>query len=185
MPGRGRADVKVHHTTIACVRRDGKTAMAGDGQVSFENTIMKQGSRKVQRLSGGKVLAGYAGSAADALTLVERLEAKLEQHGGNLERAGLELVKEWRTDRVLRRLEALLVVADARQMFLISGGGDMIRPDEDILAIGSGGGYALAAARALLAHTSLSAEEVAREALRIASTICVFTNDQVTVETLG
>ena len=122
--------MRVHHTTIVCVRRDGKTAIAGDGQVSFENTIMKQTSRKVQRLAGGKVLVGYAGGAADALTLMERLEAKLDQYGANLERAGFELVKEWRTDRVLRRLEAMLVVADATSMFLISGGGDMIRPDE-------------------------------------------------------
>lgn len=177
--------MKIHHTTICCVRRDGRTAIGGDGQVSFENTIMKQGSRKVQRLAGGKVLTGYAGAAADALTLMERLEAKLEQHGANLERAGLDLVKEWRTDRMLRRLEALLVVANAQHMFLISGAGDMIRPDEDVIAVGSGGGYALAASRALLKHTTLSAEEIVREALRIASGICVFTNDQVTVETLG
>lgn len=177
--------MKVRHTTIVCVRRDGKTAMAGDGQVSFENTIMKAGSRKVQRLAGGKVLAGYAGAAADALSLMERLEAKLDQYGANLERAGFELVKEWRTDRVLRRLEALLVVADAGQMFLISGGGDMIRPDEEVIAVGSGGGYALAAARALMQHTHLGAEEIAREALTIAASICVFTNDRVTVETLG
>lgn len=176
--------MKVHHTTVVCVRRGGKTAMAGDGQVSFENTIVKHGSRKVQRLAGGKVLAGYAGAAADALTLMERLEAKLDQYAGNLERAGFELVKEWRTDRVLRRLEALLVVADARQMFLISGAGDMIRPDEDLIAVGSGGGYAHAAAAALMRHTTLSAEEIAREALRIAASICVFTNDVITVETL-
>ncbi|NLC57181.1 MAG: ATP-dependent protease subunit HslV [Armatimonadetes bacterium] len=177
--------MKIHHTTVVCVRREGKTAIAGDGQVSFENTIMKQGSRKVQKLAGGKILAGYAGAAADALTLMERLEAKLDQYGSNLERAGLELVKEWRTDRVLRRLEALLVVADARQMFLISGAGDMIRPDEDLIAVGSGGGYARAAAVALMQHTQLGAEEIAREALRIASGICVFTNDNISVETLG
>jgi len=177
--------MKVHSTTIVCVRRDGKTAIGGDGQVTFENTIMKEGSRKVQRLGGGKVLAGYAGAAADALTLMERLEGKLDQYAANLERAGFELVKEWRTDRVLRRLEALLVVADQKQMFLISGGGDMIRPDEDVIAVGSGGGYALAAARALLKHTSLGAEEIVREALGIASSICVFTNDHITIETLG
>ncbi|HOJ19966.1 MAG TPA: ATP-dependent protease subunit HslV [Armatimonadota bacterium] len=177
--------MKVHHTTIVCVRRDGKTAIAGDGQVTFENTIMKQGSRKVQRLAGGKVLAGYAGAAADALTLMERLEAKLDQYAANLERAGFELVKEWRTDRVLRRLEALLVVADERGMFVISGGGDMIRPDGDVIAVGSGGGYALAAARALMKHTSLSAEEIAREALGIAASICVYTNENITVELLG
>jgi ATP-dependent HslUV protease subunit HslV len=177
--------MRVHHTTIVCVRRDGKTAIAGDGQVSFDHTIMKHSSRKVQKLAGGKVLAGYAGAAADALTLMQRLEAKLEQYGANLERAGFELVKEWRTDRVLRRLEALLVVADARQMFLISGGGDMIRPDEDVIAVGSGGGFALAAARAMLAHTQLGAEEIAREALMISASICVFTNDKVVVETLG
>ncbi len=177
--------MKIHHTTVVCVRREGKTAIAGDGQVSFETTIMKQGSRKVQKLAGGKILAGYAGAAADALTLMERLEAKLDQYGSNLERAGLELVKEWRTDRVLRRLEALLVVADARQMFLISGAGDMIRPDEDLIAVGSGGGYARAAAVALMQHTQLGAEEIAREALRIASGICVFTNDNISVETLG
>ena len=177
--------MKVHHTTIVCVRRDGKTAIAGDGQVTFENTIMKQGSRKVQRLAGGKVLAGYAGAAADALTLMERLEAKLDQYAANLERAGFELVKEWRTDRVLRRLEALLVVADERGMFVISGGGDMIRPDGDVIAVGSGGGYALVAARALMKHTSLSAEEIAREALGIAASICVYTNENITVELLG
>ena len=177
--------MKVHHTTIVCVRRDGKTAIAGDGQVTFENTIMKQGSRKVQRLAGGKVLAGYAGAAADALTLMERLEAKLDQYAANLERAGFELVKEWRTDRVLRRLEALLVVADERGMFVISGGGDMIRPDGDVIAVGSGGGYALAAACALMKHRSLSAEEIAREALGIAASICVYTNENITVELLG
>ena len=177
--------MKVHHTTIVCVRRDGKTAIAGDGQVTFENTIMKQGSRKVQRLAGGKVLAGYAGAAADALTVMERLEAKLEQYAANLERAGFELVKEWRTDRVLRRLEALLVVADEHGMFVISGGGDMIRPDGDVIAVGSGGGYALAAARALMKHTSLGAEEIAREALGIAASICVYTNENITVELLG
>lgn len=177
--------MKVHHTTIVCVRRDGKTAIAGDGQVTFENTIMKQGSRKVQRLAGGKVVAGYAGAAADALTLMERLEGKLDQYAANLERAGFELVKEWRTDRVLRRLEALLVVADERSMFVISGGGDMIRPDGDVIAVGSGGGYALSAARALMKHTSLGAEEIAREALATAATICVFTNESITVEVLG
>ncbi|MBM3501372.1 MAG: ATP-dependent protease subunit HslV [Armatimonadetes bacterium] len=171
-------------TTIVAVRRDGKLAFAGDGQVTVGDTVLKRTAQKVRRMSDDKVLAGYAGSAADALSLFERLERKLEEYSGNLPRACLELVKDWRTDRALRRLEALLVVGDANDLLLVSGTGDLIRPDEDVLAIGSGGGYALAAARMLLRHTDLPAAEIAREALLAAAEICVYTNDALTVEVL-
>jgi len=176
--------MKVHATSVVAVRKDDCIAMASDGQVSIEHTIFKAGARKVQRLYDGQVLAGFAGSAADALTLFEKFEGKLQEYKGNLQRAALELVKDWRTDRVLRRLEALLVVGDAEYLYLISGSGDLIQPDEDVIGIGAGGGYAQAAGLALLHHSSLSAAEIAREAIRIASHICVFTNDQITVETL-
>lgn len=159
--------------------------MAGDGQVSLGNAIMKTGARKVRRLHGGNVLAGFAGASADAFTLFEKFESKLEQYGGNLTRASVELAKEWRTDRVLRRLEALLVVASSQSLLLISGSGDIIEPDEPVIAIGSGGNYALAAARALLAHSSLSARAIAEESMRIAASICVYTNDQLVVEELA
>jgi ATP-dependent HslUV protease subunit HslV len=165
-----------HGTTVVAVRRDGRLALAGDGQVSVGDTILKRTAQKVRRMCDDKVLAGYAGSAADALSLFERLEKKLDEYSGNLPRACLELVKEWRTDRVLRRLEALLIVGDAN---------DLIRPDEDVLAIGSGGGYALAAARMLLRHTDLPADEIARAALLAAAEICVYTNDELTLEVLG
>lgn len=172
-------------TTIVAVRRDGHVAVAGDGQVTFGNsTIMKHGARKVRRLHGGRVLAGFAGSVADAITLFEKFEGKLEEYHGNLQRAAVELAKEWRLDRMLRRLEALLVVANCDQVLIISGSGEVIEPDDQVAAIGSGGPYALAAARALLKHTELSAREVAKEALGIAAGICVFTNDQITVEEL-
>jgi len=177
--------MNVHSTTVIAVRRDGKTALAGDGQVSIEQTIIKQTATKVQRLAAGKVLAGYAGSAADAMTLFERFESKLDEHKGNLARAALELVKDWRTDRALRRLEALLLIADQDELFLISGNGDLIRPDGDVIGIGSGGGYAQAAAMALLKHSALSAEQIACEAIRVAASICVHTNDRITVEVLG
>jgi len=176
--------MKVHATSVVAVRKDGCVAMASDGQVSVENTIFKSGARKVQRLYEGRVLAGFAGSAADAITLFEKFEGKLDEYKGNMQRAARELVREWRTDRVLRHLEALLIVADTEHVYLVSGAGDLIEPDEDVVGIGSGGAYAQAAGLALVQHSALSAEEIAREAIRIASRICVFTNDQVTVETL-
>ncbi|HHY60436.1 MAG TPA: ATP-dependent protease subunit HslV [Clostridia bacterium] len=175
----------MHATTIIGVRKDGQVAMAGDGQVTFGNSmIMKQQARKVRKLYQGKVLAGFAGAVADAFTLFDKFEAKLEAYHGNLYRAAVELGKEWRSDRVLRRLEALLLVADLERMLIISGSGEIIEPDEAVAAIGSGGGFALAAGKALLRHTNMPAEEIAREALRIASSICVYTNDHITVETL-
>jgi len=172
-------------TTILSVRRDGHVAMAGDGQVTLDHVVMKEGSRKVRTLRGGAVLAGFAGGAADALSLFTRFEAKLDEYHGNLERAAVELVRDWRTDRVLRRLEALLAVADVKRTFLLGGTGDLIEPDDGVLAIGSGGACALAAARALLAHTSMSASEISREALRIAAGIDIYTNDRITVEEIG
>jgi ATP-dependent HslUV protease subunit HslV len=172
-------------TTIVAVRRAGCVAVAGDGQVTFGNaTIMKHGARKVRRLHAGRVVAGFAGSVADAFTLFEKFESRLEEYHGNLQRAAVELAKEWRMDRVLRRLEALLVVANSDKVLIISGSGEVIEPDDDVAAIGSGGPYALAAARALIAHSDLSARDVAMEALKIASRICVYTNDQITVEEL-
>lgn len=175
---------KIRSTTILSVRRDGKVAVAGDGQVSLQNTIMKANARKVRRLYNDKVIAGFAGSTADAFTLFSRFEAKLEQYHGQLQRAAVELGKEWRTDKYLRNLEALLIVADASTSLLISGSGDVIEPDDGLLAIGSGAPYALAAARALLRHTTLSAREVAQEAMQIAGEICVFTNDKILIEEL-
>lgn len=172
-------------TTILSVRRDGKVAMAGDGQVTLDRVVMKDGARKVRTLGDGSVLVGFAGSAADAFSLFSRFEGKLEEYRGNLERAAVELVREWRTDRVLRRLEALLAAADAKRTFLLGGTGDLIEPDDGILAIGSGGASALAAARALRAHTSLSASEIARESLLIAAGIDIYTNDTITVEEIG
>ncbi len=171
-------------TTILAVRRNGRVAVAGDGQVTVGEAKLKRRANKVRRLAGGSVLAGFAGAAADAFTLFERFEAKLEQYHGNLARAAVELAKEWRTDRLLRRLEALLVVADAERTLVVSGSGEVIEPDDDAMAIGSGGSYALAAARALLAHSSLSAVEIAREGLRIASDICIYTNAEILVEEL-
>jgi len=159
--------------------------MAGDGQVSLGQTIMKGQARKVRRLANGKVVAGFAGATADAFTLLDRFEGKLEQHRGNLARAAVELAKEWRTERYLQKLEAMLVVMDETSTLLVSGTGDVIEPDEGVIAIGSGGSYALAAARALLRHTELSAADVARESLRIASEICVYTNDSIVLEELG
>jgi ATP-dependent HslUV protease subunit HslV len=175
-------------TTIVAVRRDGRAAMAGDGQVSLGQTVMKSGARKVRRIAEGKVIAGFAGASADAFALLERLEAKLKEHKGSLARASVELAKDWRTDRFLRRLEAMIVVMDATSTFLVSGTGDVIEPDVvagesgGVIAIGSGGSYALAAARALLRHTELPAAEIARESLRIAGEICVYTNQNAIVE---
>jgi ATP-dependent HslUV protease subunit HslV len=171
-------------TTVLAVRRDGRTALAGDGQVSLQQTIVKSAARKVRRLYGDRVVCGFAGASADAFALLERFEAKLQEYSGNLHRSAVELAKEWRTDRALRRLEALMLVADAEQMLLISGTGDVIEPDEPVAAVGSGAGYALAAARVLLKHTSLDAETIARESLNAAAAICVYTNEQLTVEVL-
>lgn len=178
-------DSTFHATTILCVRRDGQTAMAGDGQVSLGQTIMKAGARKVRRLEGKNILAGFAGSAADAFTLFELFEKKVEQYRSQLSRAAVELAREWRTDRMLRRLEAMLIVADTEESFLISGTGDVIAPDDGILAIGSGGNYALAAARALVAETSLDAASIVERSMRIASQICVYTNDHLSIETVN
>ncbi|HHW08025.1 MAG TPA: ATP-dependent protease subunit HslV [Clostridia bacterium] len=175
----------VHATTIIGVLKDGQVALAGDGQVTFgNNIIMKHHARKVRKLYQGRVLAGFAGAVADAFTLFDKFEAKLEAYHGNLYRAAVELGKEWRSDRVLRRLEALLLVADREKMLIISGSGEIIEPDDAVAAIGSGGGFALAAGKALLHHTDMTAGEIAQEALKIASSICVFTNDHITVETL-
>ena len=173
-----------HGTTIICVRRDGLVAMAGDGQVTLGKSIMKGTARKVRRTEKGDILTGFAGSTADALTLFEKFNAKLESFGGNITRAVVELAKDWRLEKSLRRLQALLAVADREKSFIISGSGDIIEPDDGIIAIGSGGGYALAAARVLLKHTALPAAEIAREALLIASGIDIYTNDQITVEEL-
>jgi ATP-dependent HslUV protease subunit HslV len=172
-------------TTIVAVRRDGKAAMAGDGQVSLGQTIMKGHAKKVRRIADGKVVAGFAGATADAFTLLDRFEAKLKEHRGSLQRSAVELAKDWRTDRYLRRLEAMLVVMDAESTLLISGTGDVINPDEGVIAIGSGGSYALAAARALLRNTDLSASDIARRSLEIAAEICVYTNDEIIVEEMG
>jgi ATP-dependent HslUV protease subunit HslV len=174
----------IHATTVICVRRDNQVAMAGDGQVTVGTTVMKHGAAKVRRLYHDKILAGFAGSAADAFALFSRFEAKLEEYRGNMERAVVELAKDWRLDKYLRQLQAMLIVANNERAYLISGTGDLIQPDDGILAIGSGGPYALAAARALVAHTSMPAAEVAREAMLIAAAICIYTNDNITVETL-
>jgi ATP-dependent HslUV protease subunit HslV len=173
----------IHGTTILCVRRDGRVALGGDGQVTLGDKVMKGNARKVRRLKGGNVLAGFAGGAADAFALFEYFESKLEKHG-NLQRAAIELAKDWRTDRLLRRLEALLCVADSKQSLLISGTGDVIEPDNQILAIGSGGAYAQAAALALLENTSLDARSIVEKALAIAGDICIYTNRQISIEEL-
>jgi ATP-dependent HslUV protease subunit HslV len=175
---------KVRSTTVLLVRRNDKVALAGDGQVTMGDTIMKTGARKVRRLYNDRILAGFAGATADAFSLLTRFEGKLEQYHGNLERAAIELSKDWRTDKILRNLEALLVVADDKSSFLLSGNGDVITPDQGVLAIGSGGPYALAAARALLDNTEMGAKEIATEAMRIAAEICIYTNAQVIVEEL-
>jgi ATP-dependent HslUV protease subunit HslV len=174
----------LHATTVVSVRHRGRVAMAGDGQVSLGATIVKHTARKVRRVYQDRVLAGFAGAAADAFTLFERFEARLDEHRGNLRRAAVELAKEWRSDRVLRRLEALLAVADADASFILSGTGEVIEPDDGLIGIGSGGPFALAAARALITHSTLDAKAIAVEAMRVAAGICVYTNDQVTVEEL-
>jgi len=172
-------------TTILCVRRGAQVALGGDGQVSMGNTRVKGNARKVRRLYGDKVLAGFAGGTADAFTLFERFEGKLEKHGGNLTRAAVEIAKDWRTDRYLRRLEALLIVADADTTLMISGNGDVMEPEKGVMAIGSGGPYAQAAARALYDNTELPARDVVEKALHIAADICIYTNHSLTIETLG
>lgn len=176
--------VTIHATTVLCVRRDGAVAMAGDGQVTIGNTVMKHGAAKVRRLYHDQILAGFAGSAADAFALFARFEAKLDEYRGNMERSVVELAKDWRMDKYLRQLQAFLIVANRERAYLVSGTGDLIQPDDGLLAIGSGGPYALAAARALMQHTDLDAAKIAGEALRVAASICIYTNDNITVETL-
>jgi ATP-dependent HslUV protease subunit HslV len=176
---------RLRGTTILAVRRGGTVVLAGDGQVTMGTAVVKASARKVRRLYHNRVLAGFAGSTADAITLFDKFEKKLEQFNGQLVRAAVELAKDWRTDRMLRRLDALMIVAAADGLLLISGSGDVIEPDDDAIAIGSGGNFALAAARALLAHTALPARQVAEEAMRIAAAICVYTNDRVVIEELG
>jgi len=171
-------------TTILAVRRDKKVALGGDGQVTFQNTIMKQRASKVRRLYKGRILAGFAGGVADALTLFEKFEKKIDQYQGNLSRASLELAKEWRQDKVLRKLEALMIVADREKTLVISGSGDVIEPDDDVIAIGSGAGYAQAAAKALWEHTSYDPAKIVDISIRIAASICIYTNNQITIENL-
>jgi ATP-dependent HslUV protease subunit HslV len=175
---------KVKGTTIICVRHKGKVAIAGDGQVTLGDTVLKQKASKIRTLYNGRVLAGFSGATSDAFALFSRFEAKLEEYRGNLPRAAIELAKDWRLDRSLRRLEALLVVADEKHSFLISGTGDVVEPDDGIIAIGSGGSYALASARSLIRHTELSAVELVKEALKISAEICIYTNSNITVEEL-
>ncbi len=173
---------RIRSTTVLLVKRDGKTAMAGDGQVTLGDTVIKGSARKVRRIANGKILAGFAGATADAFSLLSRFETKLEQYQGQLERSAIELSKDWRTDKYLRNLEALLIVADEKDAFLISGKGDVISSDDGLLSVGSGSMFALAAARALMKHTNLSAKEVAEEAMLIAANICIYTNSDIIVE---
>jgi len=174
----------LHATTILAVRRDDKAVLAGDGQVTLGNTVVKHGARKIRRLYNDRILAGFAGSAADSFALFSRFETKLEQYRGNLERSAVELARDWRTDRALRRLEAMLIVVDRESMFLLSGTGDLIEPDEGIIGIGSGGTFAQAAAKALARHTPLGPREIAERAMAIAAEMCIYTNDHVTLEEL-
>jgi ATP-dependent HslUV protease subunit HslV len=176
---------RIRSTTVLCVRRDGKVVMAGDGQVTLGSEVLKSSARKLRRLYNDKIIAGFAGSTADAFSLFSRFETKLEQFNGNLSRSVVELAKDWRTDKILRHLEALLLVADARNTFLLSGNGDVIEPDEDIAAIGSGGPFAHAAATALMRHTKLSARQIVEESMKIAGKTCIYTNDNVTYEELA
>lgn len=171
-------------TTICCVRHGSQVALAGDGQVSLGNTVMKHGAKKIRRIYQDQIIAGFAGSTADAFTLFEKFEAKLQEFNGNLSRAAVALAKDWRTDKILRRLEALLIVADKDNSLIISGAGDVIEPDDGIAAIGSGGSFALAAARALVAHSDLEAEQIVEQALQIAADICIYTNDRISVEVI-
>lgn len=176
--------MEIHGTTILCVRKEGKVVMAGDGQVTMSNVILKGKAKKVRKIYDDKVLAGFAGSTSDAFTLFERFEEKLKEYRGNLTRAAVEMGKDWRTDRVLRRLEALMIVADTVNTFILSGTGDVVEPDDDVCGIGSGGQYAFAAAMALLRHTGLSAREIAANAMEIASDICIYTNKAIHYEEL-
>jgi ATP-dependent HslUV protease subunit HslV len=178
------AEVTTHSTTILAVRHKGKVVVAGDGQVTMGNTVVKHAARKVRRLYNGRVVTGFAGATADAFTLFDKLEQRLEQYKGNLMRAAVELAKDWRTDKILRRLEAFLIAVDEKSSLLLSGAGDVIESDDGILAIGSGGPFAQAAAKALVAHSNLSAEEICREAMKIAASICVYTNENIVLETL-
>ncbi|MGE5444077.1 MAG: ATP-dependent protease subunit HslV [Ignavibacteriales bacterium] len=173
-----------HGTTIVCVKKDGHVAMGGDGQVTLGQTAIKHTARKVRKIYNDKVMVGFSGATADALTLFDKFESKLEEYRGNLKRAAVELAKDWRTDRMLRRLEALLTIADKDSMFLISGSGDVLEPDDDVLAIGSGGAYAQSAAKALIRHSRLDARAIVEESLRIASEVCIYTNDKIVVEVL-
>ena len=172
----------MHGTTIVAVKKDGKVAIAGDGQVTIESTIMKQTAKKVRRIYHDKVIVGFAGAVADAQTLTDKFEVKLEESHGNLRRALIEFAKEWRTDRILRRLEAMMIVTDAEYLVVLSGNGEVIEPDEGVAAIGSGGGFALAAARALIANTKLTPRQIVEESMKIAAGICVYTNDKITIE---
>jgi ATP-dependent HslUV protease, peptidase subunit HslV len=174
----------MHATTILAVRHHDRTVLAGDGQVTLGNTVVKQGARKIRRLYNESILAGFAGSAADSFALFARFEAKLEQYRGNLERSAVELARDWRADRLLRRLEAMLIVADKKSTFLLSGTGDLIEPDDGIVAVGSGGPFAMAAARALANHSALDARQIAEEAMKIAADICIYTNPNLTIEEL-
>ena len=171
-------------TTILCIRRNGKVAIAGDGQITMGNTVLKHNAKKIRRMFGDKVIAGFSGATADALTLFEKFEGKLESYRGNITRAAVELAKDWRTDKILRRLEALLIVADAEHTFIISGTGDVIEPEDGVAAIGSGGPYAQASARALYENTSLSAREIVEQSMKITSDICIYTNKNITIEEL-
>ncbi|HEX5473695.1 MAG TPA: ATP-dependent protease subunit HslV [Vicinamibacterales bacterium] len=174
----------IQATTVLSVRHNGASVMASDGQVTFGETVVKQGARKIRRLYNDRILAGFAGSAADSFALYSRFESKLEQYRGNLERSAVELAKDWRTDRILRRLEAMLIVMDTHATYLLSGNGDLIEPDEGVIAIGSGGAYAMAAAKALARHTALDARQIAEESMRIAAAICIYTNANLTIESL-
>ena len=174
----------IHATTILAVRHQGRTVLGGDGQVTLGNAVLKQGARKIRRLYGDKILAGFAGSAADSFALFSRFESKLEQYRGNLERAAVELARDWRTDRLLRRLEAMLIVADREHTFLLSGTGDLIEPDDGVVAVGSGGSFAMAAARALVRHSTLDARQSVEESRRIAADRCIYTNPNLTIEEL-
>lgn len=176
--------MNIRGTTIICVRKEGRVAMAGDGQVTLNNTVMKHTARKIRRMYDQRILAGFAGSTADAFTLFEKFESKVQEYRGNLTKAAVALAKDWRTDQILRKLEALLIVADSETTLVLSGAGDVIEPDDGIAAIGSGGPYALAAARALVGHSSLEALEIAEQALKIAADICIYTNDRIVSESL-
>jgi ATP-dependent HslUV protease subunit HslV len=176
--------IPLHGTTILAVRRNGKTAIAGDGQVTIGATVMKHNAKKIRKMYNDKILAGFAGATADAFTLFEKFESKLEQYRGNLTRAAVELAKDWRTDKILRRLEALMIIADQERSFILSGNGDVIEPENGVAAIGSGGVYALAAARALMEHTQLDAKKIVEEAMKISADICIYTNKEITIEEL-